>query len=72
MTDHECWFCGQGIARTDAKAIIITVENLWQWQEALARDDDPLQAIYAHSDCAKVRLQGAKMSLEPDILGDNH
>lgn len=70
MADFECWFCGEGIARTDPNAILITVENLWKWQEGTAGEDDPLQAVYAHSACAKDRLQGATMALEPEIFGE--
>ncbi len=70
MTEYQCWFCGQGIERADAGAVMINVESLWRWQDGTRTDDDPRQSIYAHSNCAKDQLKGATMNLEPHIFGD--
>ena len=70
MSDYQCWFCGEGIERTDASAVMITVESLWRWDAGSQRDDDPMQSIYAHSACAKNHLRGATMAIEPSIFGE--
>jgi hypothetical protein len=70
MTEFQCWFCGQGISRADAGAVIITVQSLWRWDAGSRSDSDPLQSVYAHSTCAKERLRGETMSLEPSIFGE--
>ncbi len=72
MKEYQCWFCGVGIDRTaDAHAVMIVVENLWRWDAGSKSDDDPWQAVYAHSACARTRLKGSTMELEPDLLGDD-
>ncbi len=68
--DFQCWFCGQGIERTDVGAVIITIENLWRWEAESQSDDDPVQSVYAHSKCAKTKLEGATMDFEPSIFGE--
>jgi hypothetical protein len=69
MNEYQCWFCGKGIERADTGAVIITLEGLWH-RQAGSNDEDPLQAIYAHSVCAKDRLKGATMTIEPSIFGE--
>lgn len=69
MTEYQCWFCGQGIARDDASAVMVTIEGLWA--AGSQSEDNPLQALYAHSTCAKDRLQGATMAFEPCIFGED-
>lgn len=72
MSEYQCWFCGEGIDRTaDAHAVMIAVENPWRWDAGSKSDDDPWQAVYAHSACARIRLKGKTMDLEPHVLGDN-
>jgi hypothetical protein len=72
MREYQCWFCSEGIDRNaDAHAVMIVVENLWRWDAGSKRDDDPWQSVYAHSACARTRLKGATMELEPDLLGDD-
>jgi hypothetical protein len=41
MSDFQCWFCGEGIERTDAGAVMINIESLWRWAEELRSNDDP-------------------------------
>jgi hypothetical protein len=71
MNEYQCWFCDQGIERTDAGAVMVTIENLWRWDVGSPNEDDPLQSIYAHSSCAKRQLTGATMELEPSLFGDD-
>jgi hypothetical protein len=71
MTEYQCWFCGEGIERSDTGAILVTVENLWRNDAGSVSEDDPLQNVYAHSSCAKVRMQGYTMTLEPSIFGED-
>lgn len=71
MNGYQCWFCGQGIDRADASAVVMTVESLWRWDAGSPREDDPVQSVYAHSSCAKDRLKGATMDLEPSIFGED-
>ncbi len=71
MTDFQCWFCGHQIARSDAGAVMLQVESLWRWAENTRAADDPCQSIYAHSECAKDRLAGATMKLEPSMFGED-
>ena len=71
MTDFQCWFCGAGIERIDAGAVMINIESLWPWAEGTRCADDPLQSIYAHSLCTKDRMAGAKMSLDPSVFGED-
>jgi len=68
MLEFQCWFCGEGIDRADAGALIITVGNLWRWEAESAGDDDPTQCVYAHSSCAKERLEGATMDIDPGLF----
>jgi hypothetical protein len=70
MNGFQCWFCGEGIDRTDANAAMVTIEGLWPWAEGTRRDDDPSQSIYVHSHCAKTRMAGATMDLETSIFGE--
>jgi hypothetical protein len=71
MSEFQCWFCGEGIERTDTGAVMINIESLWRWAEGKRNDDDPWQTIYAHSQCAKDRMAGATMNLEPSIFGED-
>jgi len=68
--EFQCWFCGQGIERSDVGAVIITIESLWRWESESQSDDDPVQSVYAHSHCAKAKLEGATMDIEPSIFGE--
>jgi len=70
VNDYECWFCGRGIERVDTGAVLIAIEGLWRWDAGNVASDAPHQAIYAHSSCAKDRLKGATMSIEPSIFGE--
>lgn len=71
MTEYACWFCDRGIERSDDGAILITLENIWRWHEGSRTDDDPCQQVYAHSSCAKDRLKGATMEIEPVVFGED-
>jgi hypothetical protein len=66
IMDYQCWFCGNGIESANGGA-----ENLWKWESGSRNEDDPYQAIFAHSACAKTRMIGATMRLKPDIFGDD-
>lgn len=70
MLTFQCWFCEQGIERSDLHAVVVSVENLWRWADGVATENDPLQQVYAHSECAKAKIAGPTMSLEPSILGE--
>jgi len=70
MDRYQCWFCGQGIDRADAGAAVISIANLWLWDAGSRGEDDPWQAVYAHSTCARERLKGATMEIEPHIFGE--
>ena len=70
MTKYACWFCGQSIDRSDIGAVVIHLEGLWRWDSGVTEEDDPYQAVYAHSACAKERLRGATMRLEPSIFAE--
>lgn len=69
MLGFSCWFCGQSIDREDASAVVLTVENLWKWDtgEPL-EEEDPQQSVYSHTACAKDRLKGATMGLDPSTF----
>ena len=71
MNEYQCWFCAQGIERDDAHAVMITVENLWRWESASRREDDPIQSVYAHSACVRDQLKGATMELDPSLFGED-
>ncbi|MGZ3274230.1 MAG: hypothetical protein ACXU8Z_10740 [Caulobacteraceae bacterium] len=71
MNEYKCWYCDNDITRTDTGAVAIIVESLWRWDSGERRDDDPWQQVYAHSICAKERMRGATMSLEPSIFGED-
>lgn len=71
MSGYQCWFCGKPVERADGCAVLITIEGLWKWDAGSATDEDPSQSFYAHSHCAKDRLQGATMVLEPHIFGED-
>jgi hypothetical protein len=60
---RQCWFCGQGIDEADEDAV--SVQDLWRWKSDFVRDDDPLQAIYAHWACTKERMRGAAINFDP-------
>lgn len=68
MNEYQCWFCGNKIDRADKRAVMLTVESLWRWDAGSKDEDDPLQSVYSHTDCAKKRLQGATMALEPSVF----
>ena len=70
MAEYQCWFCGQGIERSDTLAVLITVENLWHYDAGSVSKYDPQQNVYAHSTCAQARLQGETMALDPSIFGE--
>ena len=70
MNEFQCWFCGDGIERPDSGAVLINVESLWRWVDEVRGPDDPWQSIYAHSKCAKDRMAGATMNLEPSVFGE--
>jgi hypothetical protein len=69
--EFQCWFCGQGIERSDSGAVLIGVESLWRWESSFRKDNDPYQQVYSHKECAKSRLSGASMPLEPNIFGED-
>lgn len=70
MSDYECWFCGTAIERADLGAVKIAVESLWRWADSTLSDEDPQQIIFAHSRCAKERMAGARMDLEPEVFSE--
>ncbi|WBY08799.1 hypothetical protein PIB19_05035 [Sphingomonas sp. 7/4-4] len=70
MLDFQCWFCGEGIDRDDRGALLVSVESLWRWAEGKRGKDDPFQNIYIHARCAKDRMAGATMELEPSVFGE--
>ena len=73
MNEYQCWFCGESIGReADAHAVMIVVKSLWRWDARSKSDDDPWQSIYAHSGCAKDRLKGATMEIEPHDFGEGN
>ena len=69
-TAYACWFCGKNITSADTGAVVIGIAPLWPWDSGLAGEEYPSQQIYAHSTCAKARLNGANMRLEPEIFGE--
>ena len=71
MNEYQCWFCGKGITRVDAGAVMIIVESLWRWDAGSRSEDDPWQSIYAHSGCAKEKMEGSTMLLEPGVFGED-
>ena len=71
MSDYQCWFCGEGIARADRGAVIVNIESLWRWDAGSLDDDRPSQDIYAHSKCAKEQMKGATMGLDPSVFGED-
>ncbi len=70
MLDFQCWFCGGGIDREDKGALLVGIESLWLWAEGKRGKDDPFQNIYIHSRCAKDRMAGATLDLEPSVFGE--
>ena len=72
MSEYQCWFCGEGIERTDTGAVMISVESFWLWADDKRAPDDPYQVIYAHAQCAKSRMAGSRMVLEPSIFGEEN
>jgi hypothetical protein len=70
MAEYQCWFCGQAIERSDAGAVLVTVENLWRYDAGSTSKDDPLQHVYAHAACAKDRMQGDTMALDPSVFDE--
>lgn len=71
MLKFACWFCGEGIDRDDNSALLVSVGNLWHWAEGNRGKCDPFQNLYAHSRCAKSRMTGATMSLDPAELRED-
>ncbi len=71
MNGYNCWFCRNDIELDDPGAVMIVVESLWRWDAGSRSDDDPWQQIYAHSMCAKERVRGATMKLEPSVFGED-
>ena len=71
MSEYKCWYCDKDIDRTDIGAVAISVESLWRWDAGSRDDDDPWQRVYAHASCAKERMRGATMSLEPSVFGED-
>ncbi len=65
---YRCWFCDWPIERTDPGAVLVHVRGFWAWNDGSNADDDPAQDVYAHSACAKDRLKGATMTLEPSVF----
>ena len=65
MTEYSCWFCGEGIDRSDTAAILINASGLWTEGE-----DTPSQEFYLHSTCAVHRLKGVNMKFELDVFFD--
>ena len=70
MNKYQCWFCGDGLERTDLSAVMITVENLWNWDAGLKAKNRPCESVYAHSECAKDKIKGATMNLEPEAFDE--
>lgn len=68
MLTFQCWFCEREIERSDSSAVMITVENMWRWEADAVTADDPTQQIYAHTDCAKEKLAGPSMTIEPSVF----
>jgi hypothetical protein len=48
--------------------VMFGVQNIWRWESGVLKDDDPYQAVYAHSQCTKDRMRGATMSLDPSTF----
>jgi len=71
MAEYSCWFCDRGIERSDDGAILVTLEGLWRWHDGPRSNDDPIQQVYSHSSCAKQRLNGATMDIEPSVFGED-
>jgi len=71
MGDYQCWFCGQEVEEIDNDAVMVSVENLWNWRARHSEPDAPVQAMFAHSTCAKDRMRGATMELDPRTLREN-
>ncbi|WP_300114560.1 hypothetical protein [Sphingobium sp.] len=61
---YQCWFCGGGIEPDGREALAICLSDLWAEQS----DEPPTQMIYAHFDCAEMRMRGSSMALERDML----
>lgn len=66
MQGCECWFCGQTIDPKDVNAVFISIANLWR-----SGADAPAQAIAAHSSCARERLKGTRMEIDPRTFGED-
>lgn len=71
MAEYSCWFCARGIERSDDGAVLITLEGLWRCHDGPRTNDDPIQLVYAHSSCARQRLKGATMDIEPSVFGED-
>lgn len=71
LEGYQCWFCDQGIEKSDDGAVMITAEGLWQWESGVEGDDPRVQSVFAHSGCAKKAMKGASMQLSPHIFGDD-
>ncbi|OYY72336.1 MAG: hypothetical protein B7Y47_04770 [Sphingomonas sp. 28-63-12] len=71
MMEFQCWFCGVGIDRDDKSAVLVSVESLWRWADGERGKEDPFQNIYIHSTCAKDRMTGATMELDPSVFDED-
>jgi hypothetical protein len=52
MSDFQCCICGRGIDDSDHAAVVVSVANLWNREEAGSQD------LFAHSACAMAKLAG--------------
>jgi len=68
MDEFSCWFCDRVIDRSDPGAVLIHLRSFWCWFDGSSTEDRPTQDVYAHSGCAKDRLVGARMTLDPSIF----
>lgn len=62
---HVCCFCGEPIAKeADPEALELAVRNLW------SHEDDPVQALFAHSGCAASHLHSSVPFLPGALMRD--
>lgn len=61
---HVCCFCGDPISKTnDHEALELAARNLWS-----NGPDDPVQALFAHSECAASRVHQSVPFLPAALL----
>jgi hypothetical protein len=61
---HVCCFCGEAISKKDdQEAVELAVRNLWS-----KGHDDPVQALFAPSECATSRLHQSVPFLPAALL----